>query len=84
MRTNKIRLKGVKRVWISGDFIRLDALLKYASIASTGGEAKIMVLNGDVDIGGFPCVQRGKKIRQGDVVRYKGNTILVKQKATKT
>ena len=71
-----IRLSGVRRVAISGDFIRLDALLKFASIASTGGESKILIQNGDVLVGGEQCLQRGKKIRHNDVVRY-GNEVLV-------
>jgi len=75
----KVKLSGVRQVPITGDFIKLDALLKYASIASTGGEAKILIQNGEVFVGGKPCTLRGKKIRPGDVVRYGSGTLLVKQ-----
>jgi len=75
----KIRLSGIRRIRISGEYIRLDALLKYASIASTGGEAKILIQSGDVFVGGESCTQRGKKIRQGDIVKYGNETLLVKQ-----
>ena len=81
MKTNKVRLDGVKRILISGEYIRLDSLLKYAAIASTGGEAKIMIQSGNVYIGGRSCMERGKKTRPGDVVRYRENLILVKKKA---
>ena len=76
----KVKLEGVKRISIKGEFIRLDALLKYASIASTGGEAKILILSGDVFVGGEKCTMRGKKIRSGEIVRYGDNTMIVKSK----
>ena len=75
---SRVKLQGVRRIVISGDFIRLDALLKFANIASTGGEAKIYIQNGDVLVGGEPCTQRGKKIRSGDVVRFGDETLVVK------
>jgi len=73
----KVKLPGIKRIGITGEYIRLDALLKYASIASTGGEAKYIIQSGDVFVGGEPCMMRGKKIRPGDVVRYDRDTLLV-------
>jgi len=76
---SRVKLDGVRRIAISGDFIRLDALLKFASIASTGGEAKILIQNGDILVGGEQCLQRGKKIRHNDVVRFGNETLLVKQ-----
>jgi len=77
--SSRVKLNGIRRIAISGDFIRLDALLKFASIASTGGEAKVIIQSGDVLVGGEPCMQRGKKIRHNDVVRFGGETLLVKQ-----
>jgi len=73
-----IKLRGVKSIPITSEFIRLDSLLKFASIASTGGEAKVIICNGDVFVGGEVCTQRGKKIRPGDVVRYGNETLIVK------
>ena len=76
----RLMMHGVRRIPISGEFIRLDALLKFASIASTGGEAKILIQNGEVFVGKQPCTQRGKKIRHGDIVRYGSETLIVKNK----
>jgi ribosome-associated protein len=73
----KIKVDGVRRISISGDFIRLDALLKFASVASTGGEAKIMIQEGSIRVNGEPCLMRGKKIRPGDSVGYGDNQILL-------
>ena len=79
----RLMLHGVRRVPISGEFIRLDALLKFAAIASTGGEAKILIQNGEISVGNKPCTQRGKKIRHGDIVRYGSDTLVVKQRIDK-
>ena len=73
----KVKLSGVKKVTITSEHIRLDALLKFASVTSTGGEAKNLIQNGDIYVGGKPCTERGKKIKPGDVVRHKDNTLLV-------
>jgi len=73
----KVKLPGVRKINIVGDFIRLDALLKFSSIVSTGGEAKVLIQSGDVYVGGLRCVQRGKKIMPGDIVRYGGDTLLI-------
>ena len=80
----KTKLRGVKRIYITGDFIRLDALLKYAAVASTGGEAKALIQNGNVYINGETCNMRGKKIKPGEIVRCAGEVLLVRQRISNT
>ena len=75
----KVRVTGVKNITIRGEYIKLDALLKLASIASTGGEAKILIQSGEVFVDGSPCMMRGKKIKPGEVKRYGGSTLLIRQ-----
>jgi len=75
----KVKLDGIRTVRIKGDFIKLDSLLKFASIVSTGGEAKVLIQNGDVYVGKTVCISRGKKIRNGDIIRCGESVILVKQ-----
>jgi ribosome-associated protein len=55
-------------IGISTAFIKLDAFLKYAGLCGTGGEAKILVAEGGVLVNGGVCVQRGKKLRDKDMV----------------
>ena len=62
---------------IQTEFIRLDALLKLAGIADTGGQAKWMIQDGTVAVNGEICTQRGKKIRPADTVTVGGQTITV-------
>lgn len=57
---------------IKTEFIKLDQLLKFASIVSTGGEAKVVISEELVSVNGEVCTQRGKKIRNGDVVEFDG------------
>lgn len=53
---------------ITGEFIKLDSLLKFAGLTETGGIAKEVVQAGKVKVNGEVCTQRGKKIHHGDVV----------------
>lgn len=53
---------------ITTEFIKLDALLKFASMVGSGGEAKMLIQDGQVLVNGEVCTMRGKKIRPGDTV----------------
>lgn len=61
-------------VFIKEDYIKLDSALKLSNLVSTGGHAKIIIQNGEVKVNGEVCLQRGKKLRNGDKVEY--NNIL--------
>jgi ribosome-associated protein len=62
---------------ITTEFIKLDALLKFANVTGSGGEAKLAIAAGDVTFNGEVCTMRGKKIRPGDVVTIGGQVKLV-------
>ncbi|MEG1073223.1 MAG: RNA-binding S4 domain-containing protein [Oscillospiraceae bacterium] len=62
---------------ITTEFIKLDALLKFAGVCDTGGAAKEAVQCGDVSVNGTVCTMRGKKIRPGDTVTLEGVTLNV-------
>lgn len=61
-----------RTVSISTEFIKLDALLKFAGLCDTGGEAKERIQNGEASVNGEVCTMRGKKLRPGDVVELSG------------
>ena len=67
----------MKTIEITTEFIKLQDLLKFASLVSTGGEAKIVIAGEEVCVNGERCTQRGKKIRPGDVVTYHGQDLTV-------
>lgn len=62
MKTEKIK--------IEGEYIRLDSLLKLAGIVGTGGQAKMLVLDGQVKFNSEVCLMRTKKVRPGDTVEF--------------
>jgi ribosome-associated protein len=68
-------------VTIHTPFIRLDQLLKLSGIVQTGGEAKMVISEGEVTFDGEVCTMRGKKIRQGDDVRFRDVAIQVVESA---
>lgn len=55
-----------QNVKISTEFIKLQDLLKFSGAAETGGEAKLLVQEGQVSVNGEVCTMRGKKMRPGD------------------
>ena len=66
-------------IQITTEFIKLDALLKFAALVGTGGEAKYVIAEGLVKVNGETCTMRGKKLRAGDVVEFAGETVKIKQ-----
>ena len=49
--------------------IRLDQFLKLQGVAATGGQAKVMIQGGEVEVNGQTETRRGRKLVPGDVVR---------------
>ncbi|MCI9264130.1 MAG: RNA-binding S4 domain-containing protein [Oscillospiraceae bacterium] len=66
-----------KTIQITTEFIKLDALLKFAGAVETGGEAKQVIQDGEVSVNGEICTMRGKKMRPGDTTELDGVRILV-------
>lgn len=67
----------MEKVSINTEFIKLDALLKFAALVGTGGEAKYVISEGMVSVNGEVCTMRGKKIRPGDKVKFENFEIEV-------
>ena len=65
----------MKTVTITTEYIKLQDLLKLADLVSTGGEAKVLIAVGEAAVNGEVCLQRGKKIRPGDVVSFRGTDL---------
>ena len=67
----------METIAITGEFIKLDALLKFANLVSSGGEAKLRIAGGEVKVNGEVCTMRGKKIYPGDTVLFQGESLEV-------
>ena len=73
----KVKLPKIQKVNITGEYIKLDALLKYVNLVGSGGEAKILIQEGNVFLNGEVCTVRGKKIRHGDLIRFDKNVFKI-------
>ena len=54
-------------IMIRGDFIKLDALMKFASLVASGGEAKMAIADGLVSVNGEVCTS--PRLRETVVAR---------------
>jgi S4 domain protein YaaA len=63
------------KISITSEYIKLDQLLKYAEVTSSGGESKLMIQNGEIKVNGEVETRRGKKIFPGDTVEVSGEKI---------
>ena len=59
------------------EFIKLGQALKKASLVGSGVDAKMVIQDGQVQVNGQTELQRGKKLHDGDVVTYDGETIQI-------
>ena len=57
------------------EFIKLGQALKKAGLAESGVDAKFFIQDGQVKLNGETELQRGKKLYNGDVVSFNGETI---------
>ena len=66
----KIAEKKKQTLQIQTPFIRLDSALKLSNAVSTGGQAKFVIQEGLVKVNHELCLQRGKKMRNGDTFEF--------------
>jgi ribosome-associated protein len=57
--------------------VRLDQFLKFHGIAETGGQAKLMIQDGEVQVNGQVETRRRRKLVVGDVVHAFGETYVL-------
>ena len=63
---------------ITTEFIKLQDALKYANVVYSGGEAKQLILDEQVEVNGEVCTMRGKKLREGDKFTFNGEAYIIK------
>ena len=65
----------MKEIKLRDEFIKLGQALKAAGLVGSGVDAKLVIQDGLVKVNGETEVQRGKKLYDGDVVTFEGETI---------
>ena len=62
---------------LTGEYIPLIQLLKATGLVQTGGEAQMVVIEGEVKYNGEVDYRKRLKVRRGDVVEFNGQKIEV-------
>ncbi|MBP3458152.1 MAG: RNA-binding S4 domain-containing protein [Lachnospiraceae bacterium] len=69
----------VYKIKLREDYIKLGQALKAAGLVESGVDAKMAILDGLVLVNGETEYQRGKKLVDGDIVSFEGETIMIEK-----
>ncbi len=58
----------MQEVEFGTEFIKLQQIIKLSRIVGQGSDAKMLIQDGIVFVNGEICLERGRKIRNGDVI----------------
>lgn len=58
-------------------FIELNKILKLLNLVESGGEANFLITEGLVHVNGMVELQKRKKLREGDLIKFENNTIKI-------
>ena len=64
-------------VVIGTEFIKLESALKLANAVPSGGQAKVLIQDGEAKVNGETCLMRGKKLYPGDRIEFMGQKFLI-------
>lgn len=67
----------METIKLRDEYIKLGQALKAAGLVESGVIAKEVIINGEVLVNGQTEYQRGKKLRDGDIVEFEGNQIKI-------
>jgi ribosome-associated protein len=62
---------------VEGDYIPMIQLLKATHLVDTGGEAQLVVAEGEVKYNGEVDYRKRLKVKKGDLVEFRGTKIKV-------
>lgn len=57
--------------------IQLDQFMKFTGMVGTGGQAKLVIQAGEVLVNGVVETRRKKKLKAGDKVTFRGQSLIV-------
>ena len=67
----------MEKVIIRDDFIKLGQAMKLAGMVGSGVDAKMLIQDGPVEVNGEVEYQRGKKLHEGDVITFNGESVQI-------
>ena len=65
------------KVDINKEPVELYKILKFEGLTSTGGEAKLLIGDGQVTVNGDVETRRRRKMLSGDIIGFRGEEILL-------
>lgn len=69
----------MEEIKLRDEYIKLGQALKAANLVDSGMMAKLVIQDGLVTVNGEVETRRGKKLIDGDVVSFQGETIMIKK-----
>jgi ribosome-associated protein len=67
----------MRNVEITREPVELYKILKFEGLVTTGGEAKLLIGDGQVTVNGDIETRRRKKIVAGDVIEFRGEKLQI-------
>ena len=67
----------MEKVIIRDDFIKLGQAMKLAGMVGSGVDAKMLIQDCQVEGNGEVEYQRGKKLHEGDVITFNGESVQI-------
>ena len=67
----------MEKVIIRDDFIKLGQAMKLTGMVGSGVDAKMLIQDGQVEVNGEVEYQRGKKLHEGDVITFNGESVQI-------
>ena len=65
------------RIREGDEFIRLGQALKKAGLVDSGVDAKLVILDGLVNVNGETELQRGKKLYGGEIISFQAEQVKI-------
>jgi len=65
----------MKKVEITREPVELYKILKFEGLVTTGGEAKLLIGDGQVTVNGEIETRRRKKMLDGDIIEFRGERL---------
>ena len=65
----------MRKVEITREPVELYKILKFEGLVTTGGEAKLLIGNGQVTVNGEIETRRRKKMVDGDIIEFQGEKL---------
>lgn len=64
-------------ITIRDDYIKLGQALKLAGLVGSGVDAKLVIQDGQVEVNGQTDTRRGRKLVEGDIVTFDGESFQI-------